>query len=169
MKILGYICTKGRYNTTLPMAILSMIQQTRRIDKLRIFDDNNDAEKINPHDVEHYNYLFKLAESKGIPWEWTWGRQLGAHHSHEIANTSGYDLAWFIDDDCVAEPDCLDELERCMRPDVGAVGGLILQPPAGPLPANAANKIDDLNLPNIQWFRWSGKPRNAEHIYSQFL
>ena len=170
MRILGYICTKGRYDTTLPMAMLSMIQQTRRVDKFMVFDDNSDADKRNPRNMEHYHYLIKLLEDKGIPWEWVWAKKMGAHHSHEMANMKGFDLAWFIDDDCVAEPNCLEKLELEMKDNVGAVGGLILQPPAKPLPPNIDdNKIDSLHMPNIQWFRWEGKPRNVEHIYSQFL
>jgi len=170
MKILTYICTRGRYDSTLPMAMLSLINQTRRPDKLIVFDDNTDQDKRDPRQMEHYMYLFKLMEQKGIPWEWVWAKKLGAHHSHEMANTAGFDLAWFIDDDCVAEPTCLEMLLKEMHPNVGAVGGLILQPPAAPLPSGLENnKIHRLDLPNIQWFVWDGPSRPVEHIYSQFL
>lgn len=176
-KVLVYVCTCNRYDTTLPMALLSLIQQTRKPNKIMIFDDTKDDKKRDPREMEHYAYLFKLMDQKGIPFEWIWAKKLGAHHSHEMANTLGpdhggpFDLAWFIDDDCVAEPDCLERLLWEMKPGVGAVGGLILQPPAGPLPPGVThNKIDDITrCPNIQWFVWGGKPVEVEHIYSQFL
>ena len=166
-RILVYINTYNRYDTTLPMAILSIINQTRKPDKFIIFDDTK--EPRDPRQMEHYLYLLKLLEQKGIPWEYIWAEKKGAHYSHEAANMKGYDLAWFIDDDCVAEPTCLAELLAQMKPDVGAVGGLILQPPASPLPPDAANKIDNLFTPNIQWHKWDGPPKQVEHIYSQFL
>ena len=170
-RILVYICTCNRYDTTLPMAMLSIIQQTRKPDKIMIFDDSRDDAKKDPRKIEHLNYLFRLMDQKGIPWEWIWAKKLGAHHSHEMANMAGFDLAWFIDDDCVAEPTCLEKLLWEMRDGVGAVGSLILQPPAKPLPPGIThNKIDDIvRCPNIQWFTWGGKPVEVEHIYSQFL
>jgi hypothetical protein len=151
------------------MAMLSIINQTRKPDKFIVFDDTK--EPRDPRTIEHYMYLFKLMDQKGISWEWIWGHKKGAHHSHEMANTAGFDMAWFIDDDCVAEPTCLEELLKEMKDDVGAVGGLIPQPPAALLPPNVTNnRIADLtSMPNIQWFVWDGPPRQVEHIYSQFL
>jgi hypothetical protein len=155
-----------------------LINQTRKPDKIMIWDDTKEGQKKNPFEIEHYRYLFKLMEQKGIPFEYRWSIEpKGAHHNHERANMAGpefggpFDLAWFIDDDCVAEPTCLENLLKEMRPEVGAVGGLILQPPAGPLPPNISdNKIDDIaKFPNIQWHTWDGPPRPVEHIYSQFL
>jgi hypothetical protein len=149
------------------MAILSIINQTRKPDKFIVFDDTK--EPRDPRQTEHYSYLLKLLSQKGIDWEYIWAEKKGAHFNHEKANMMGFDLAWFIDDDCVAEPNCLEELMKEMKDNVGAVGGLILQPGAAPLPPNADNRIDDLFVPNIQWFKWDGKHRNVEHIYSQFL
>lgn len=167
MKVLAYINTFNRYATTLPMCILSVINQTRRPDKFIIFDDTKEPKDL--REIEHYQYLFRLLDQKEIDWEVIFGEKKGAHFSHERANLMGYDLAWFIDDDCVAEPTCLEELLKEMKDDVGAVGGLILPPQAGKLPSNADNKIDDLDLPNIQWFNWTGEPREVEHVYSSFL
>ena len=62
MRILCSISTRGRYDTTLPMAIQSVITQTRLPDKLVIFDDND-----NPKDTREdpkYRYLFSLLDKK---------------------------------------------------------------------------------------------------------
>lgn len=169
LRVLAYLNTYNRYDSTLSLSLSSIIAQTRKPDKIVIFDDNK-----NPRDLrqtEHFLYLFKLMDQKGIPWEYVWAEKKGAHFSHEKANMMGFDAAWFIDDDHVAEPTCLENLLAEMGGDasVGAVGGLILQPPAGPLPHQADNKISDMYLPNIQWFQWSGEPRGVEHIHSSFL
>ena len=168
-RILCYICTCNRYDTTLPMAMVSIINQTRKPDKIVIYDDSK--EPRDPRNIEHYRYLFELMNLKKIPFDYLWTEKKGAHFNHEKANMAGFDLAWFIDDDCVAEPNCLEELLKEMKDNVGAVGGLILRPPAGPLPPNITdNKIDDIvKYPNIQWFTWQGKPRHVEHIYSSYL
>ena len=49
-KILCSISTKGRYHTFLPLAIQSVINQTRKVDLLIIYDDNNE-----PIDVKSAN------------------------------------------------------------------------------------------------------------------
>jgi len=165
--VLAYLNTYNRWETTLPMTILSIINQTYKPDKFIIFDDAKEPKDFRT--MEHYMYLFKLMDQKGIRWEVVNGQKKGAHHNHEIANMMGFDYAWFLDDDHAAEPTCLEELMKEMKDGVGAVAGIILQPPAGPLPVNAMNIISDLNLPNIQWFTWTGPPREVEHIYSSYL
>ncbi|TRZ83635.1 glycosyltransferase [bacterium] len=168
--LLVYMNTYKRYDNTLASAILSVINQTQKFDKFIIFDDTPEEEAKDMREIEHFNYLFKLMSQKGVIWEVRYGQRKGAHFNHEQANMEGYKLAFFIDDDHVLEPNCLEELMKEMRDDVGAVGGLILQPPAGPLPPDANNKINNLYLPNIQWFTWPGTtPREVEHIYSSYL
>lgn len=167
--LLVYINTYKRYDSTLSMCILSIINQTYKFDKFIIFDDNKPEFARDLRKEEHYAYLFDLMTQKGINWEYRWGKKRGAHFNHEDANMEGFKYAFFIDDDCILEPDCIENLMKEMKDDIGAVGGLILQPPTNNLPINADNKIDNLYLPNIQWFKWTGKPREVEHIYSSFL
>jgi hypothetical protein len=45
-KILCSISTKGRYHTFLPLAIQSVISQTRKPDLLIIYDDNDTPEDM---------------------------------------------------------------------------------------------------------------------------
>ncbi len=170
MKILAYLNTYKRYDSTLPLAMLSLINQTRKPDKIIFFDDNKDEFKKDLREVEHYKYLFDMMDEKGIIWEYRFGHQKGAHHNHEDANMAGFDAAWFIDDDNVPEPNVLEELEKELKDDVGAVGGLILQPPIGPLPEGVTGKLSDVfNGQNLAWYRWDGEPKETEHLYSGFL
>ena len=167
MKILAYINTYNRTDKTLPLTILSIINQTVKPTDLIIWDDNK--ETINPNTNETLRYLLEVCMEKGIQWYWNPGEKKGAHFNHEKSNMMDYDLCWFLDDDQVAEPNCLEELLKEMKDGVGAVGGIIKRPWSGSLPANAANKIENLYTPNIQWFNWKGEPKEVEHIYSSFL
>lgn len=168
MKILAYINTYNRYDTTFPMALLSIINQTRKPDKIHIYDDNKVP--CDPQKKEHLNYLFKLMDQKGIPYWYEFAGKKGAHHNHEKANMAGFDAAWFIDDDNVAESNVLEELEKQLIDGVGAVGCLIIKPPATQLPPYVTGKLEDIYLgKNIAWHTWVGKPKEVEHLYSGFL
>lgn len=170
MKILAYLNTYNRYDTILPMALMSIILQTRKPDKIIIFDDNKSENARDLRQVEHYNYIFKLMDQKGIAWEYRWGHRKGAHFNHEDANMEGFDAAWFLDDDNVAEANVLEELEKQLVDGVGAVGGLILKPPAGPLPAHLDGSMKDVWAgQNLAWYTWNGKPKEVEQLYSGFL
>ena len=168
-KTLAYINTYNRTDTTLPLAILSVINQTHKPDALIIFDDNTEFK--NPLENPTLKYLLDLSMQKGIQWHWLPGERKGAHFNHERANLMGYDFNWFLDDDHVAEPSCLEKLMKEMKDNVGAVGGLILKTPVEPKPNDLkTSKIDDVwSGRNIQWYSWAGKPIEVEHLYSSFL
>lgn len=72
------------------------------------------------------------------------------------------------DDDCVAEPDCLEKLSFGLTKDIGAVAPLVLMPNPTALPTGLKNDINDLSKPNIQWYTWKGT-KEADHLYSCFL
>ena len=168
MKILAYLNTYNRYESTLPMALLSLINQTRKPDHITIFDDNKEPKDL--RNIEHYKYLFDLMDQKGIGWNYVFAEKKGAHYSHEKANMMGYDAAYFIDDDNVAESNVLEELEKLLVDGVGAVGGLILKPPASILPTTVRGRMEDVfNGQNVAWYTWEGRPKEVEHLYSGFL
>jgi glycosyltransferase involved in cell wall biosynthesis len=62
-EILCSISTKGRYDTTLPLAIASVINQTLKPNKVIIFDDND--EPIDVRETQHYLYLLQMMEEIG--------------------------------------------------------------------------------------------------------
>jgi hypothetical protein len=81
------------------------------------------------------------------------------------------DLVWRVDDDNIADPNCLEILMSNMKENVGAVGGCVffsgqILPPS----IFAATKIADLgfNSGNIQWYKFSGK-KEVDSLYSTFL
>lgn len=166
-KILCSISTRGRYHTTLPLAIQSIIDQTRKVDKLVVFDDNDAPEDLRGNVV--YSNLFRIMDMKGIAWEWLFAGKKGQHHNHQAANLMGFDLVWRMDDDTVAEPTVLEKLESYMETNVGAVGGSILTPSWDCSERVATGKIENIDSePNLQWGT-IGKVREVDHLHCSFL
>lgn len=166
-KILCSISTRGRYHTTLPLAIQSIINQTKQVDKLIIYDDNDDPKDLRT-DVVYAN-LFRIMDLKGIPWEWLFAGKKGQHHNHQMANTSGFEWVWRMDDDTVAEPDVLETLWSYADDTVGAVGGSILTPSWDCRDREATGLIENIDSePNIQW-GYIRQPREVDHLHCSFL
>jgi len=165
-KILVSISTRGRYDTTLPLTIQSVIFQTRKPDKLVIFDDNDKPADLRNNQT--YQYLFQMLDAKGIAWEVIFGERKGQHYNHQHANRMGYEFIWRLDDDCVAEPDVLEKLMLQMKDDVGAVGGSNIIPPLYTMPVNASNKINEIYQPNKQWFKIT-ETEEVDHLTCSFV
>jgi len=164
--ILCSISTKGRYDTTLPLAMMSVINQTLKPDKLVIFDDND-----NPIDVREqqvYLYIFQMLDQKGIQWEWLFAEKKGQHYNHQRANKMGYNWVWRMDDDTVAESNTLKVLYSYVADDVGAIGGSVLTPPlAGEV--TATGKIKDIYYENnLQWY-YIKEEKEVDHLHCSFL
>ena len=171
-KILAVIPTKGRYKTTLPLTLLSVISQTRKPDFILIIDD---GEQLNLNEDPTYKYLFSLMGQKKIPNFVLFGERRGQHYSHQasqnFAKDKGYNLIWRIDDDEVAEPDCLKILEKTLGDKVMAVAGLVLDPIEATklLEPEATNSIKNIDGTNIQWHKQKQRIVKCEHLYSSFL
>ena len=167
MRVLCSISTKGRYETTLPLAIQSVIMQTRKVDKLIVYDDNDPPRDM--RESQLYRYLYDMMNFMGIAWEWVWAGRKGQHWNHQLANTAGYDLVWRVDDDCVAEPHVLATLLQHMDDTVGAVGGAILTPPFPPLEPGVTGLIENISAePSIQW-DYIRAVQDVDHLHCSFL
>jgi len=166
-KVLCSVATRGRYFTTLPLVLNAIINQTRPVDKLVIFDDNDEPQDMRKEMI--YSYFFQMLDAKGIAWEWVYAEKKGQHHIHQRANRMGYDLVWRCDDDAVPESNVLENLIKHFDIDVGAVGGSVLTPPYMPDTSNVTGKIDNIDSePNIQWGMINA-PRTVEHLHCTFL
>ena len=166
-KVLCSIATRGRYQTTLPLALNAIINQTKLPDKLVIFDDNDEPEDVRNNNI--YQHLFSIMDYKGIKWEWVYAAKKGQHHIHQSANRRGYDWVWRVDDDAIPEPNVLAELYSWIDKDVGAIGGAILTLPINPDTSKNTGKIEDIDKePNIQWAEIK-KLKEVEHLHCSFL
>lgn len=166
-KVLCSVATRGRYQTTLPLTLNSIINQTKKVDKLVIFDDNDEPQDMRKELV--YSYFFKMLDIKGIAWEWVYAHKKGQHHIHQMANTMGFDWVWRVDDDAIPEPNVLQTLFNYTSKKVGAVGGAILTPPLQFESFKPTGKIENINTePNIQW-SFIHKVKEVEHLHCSFL
>lgn len=165
--VLCSISTKGRYDTTLPLALQSVITQTRRPDHLIVFDDNDPAVDVRANPV--YDNLFKMASANGITWEWIWAAKQGQHHNHQLANLKATEWVWRVDDDNIAEPNVLETLLSHTGPQVGGVATSCLTPTWDNSPRTATGLISQIDQePNLQWGRIEQK-RTVEHLHCSFL
>lgn len=165
-RILCAIPTRGRYDLALPMALSAVANQTMKPDHLIIFDDND--EPVDIREIEIFRYLLHTLDYKGISWEVIFGRKKGQHHSHQIANTLGWEWVWRVDDDTVPDPNVLETLWSYVTPTVGAVGGAILTPPFAPV-HGATGKIENISAePSIQW-DYIREAKSVDHLHCSFL
>ncbi len=162
--VLASISTRGRYDTTLPMAINAIIMQTRKPDRIVIYDDNDEPKDI--RDIPILQYLLCILYDKGMEYELVWGAKKGQHYNHQLANKLGYDFVWRVDDDCVPEPDVLQKLLAVMTDEVGAVGGSCIVPPT-PL-GEGFGSIEDIFKPNKQWYIIK-QTEEVDHLHCSFL
>ena len=165
--VLCSISTKGRYHSTLPLAISSVINQTRPPNKLIVFDDNEDAKDLRDDPV--YSNLFQLLNLKGIAWEWIWSGKKGQHHNHQMANERAQEWVWRVDDDNIAEPTVLSTLLKHVDPTVGGVATACLTPSWDTAARKSTGKIADIDREsNLQWGHVSEVTR-VEHLHCSFL
>ena len=168
LTVTAEISTKDRYQTTLPLTISAIINQTHKPEKLKIYDD---GEQANLFELAPFSGLLQMAIDKGIEVEVLTTPRKGqvTNHQHclEVATT---DVIWRCDDDNIPEPDCLHNLLAEMKEGVGAVGGLVHHPGGiSPLPKGVDGSLNDLAMGlNIAWFDWNSGPKECEHLYSTF-
>ena len=165
--VLCSVATRGRYHTTLPLTLNAIINQTKKVDKLIIFDDNDEPQDMRKELV--YSHFFEILNAKGIKWEWVYAHKKGQHYIHQMANTMGFDWVWRVDDDAIPEPNVLQNLFNYTHKNVGAVGGAIITLPSNFDTSKCTGKIEHINIePNIQW-NYINKVKEVEHLHCSFL
>lgn len=160
------IPTKNRYEALL-LCLNSIVYQTLKPREVIIVDDSDDPIDIRKN--KNYEYTLNMLDTFGVRWKVVYGQKKGQHFSHQyVQDTAENEWIFRIDDDEIAEPDCLERLASCIDDELGAVGPLVLMPFCQDLVPEASNDIDKLDKPNIQWFDWSGI-KEVDHINSTFL
>lgn len=169
MDVTAEISTKNRYET-LAHAIQSVGNQTVPPKKLIIWDDSD-----NPADIRKSSIFFnilKTFERKGIQWEVLMGPRVGQVFNHQSTiDAAQTKWIWRIDDDNIAEPDCLQKLLEVGEsdPKIGGVAGCVLHPGVVFHPNATSGLIADSNFKYaLQFAKFSGV-REVEHFYSTFL
>lgn len=164
MHILAFVCTRGRYDTTLPLTLESIVLQRRKLDELLIYED---GEKREIWKEEKYQPIFRLIQKEGIGWRIAFGQGNGQHHGHQLSQELAKEWIWRVDDDEIPEPNCLGELVMSVKDGVGAVGGNVLVPEQEPNVGTGVLLEDVASGKNIQW--GGNVPKEVEHLHSTFL
>lgn len=172
-KVAAYMSTKGRFNTTVPLAMVSIIQQTYKVDSITIFDDNvEDRIDLTKHPV--ISHCIRYAEMAGIKWYVVYGQGIGQVANHEMAlRNLDADYIWRVDDDNFYTPTALAEMMKLFKDDsVAAVGPICLFTRQNPMPCPilAKGTLLGIEATTAQWFLpTSDVPKEAEHLYSTFV
>ena len=166
--VTAYISTKGRYETTLPLAITSILNQTLLPSHLVIIQD--DYESYDMRQSSTYSHLFSLIEQKGIKWKVIFGKGKGQVLNHQtMIEESETSWLWRVDDDNVAEYNVLETLCSHIQSDVGAIAGAVVDP-KNSVKGETSVYIKDIDSKlNKQWLQEKGGIYSAEHLYSSFL
>lgn len=169
IKITATVSTKNRYDTTLPLCLMSLALQTRPPDELIIYDDGDHQDL---RDMPVYQNIFRLFDKRGVDWKVSYGSGIGQVANHQRAITEAkHPFIWRFDDDNVFENNVLATLESYMADDVAAVSCLVIDPKTNTLRNNmASSRIEDIYLGlNQQWFVFSASVLEVDHLYSTFL
>lgn len=173
------VSTLGRYETTLPMCLTAIITQTRKPNKLVVYDDGElSAQEL--IEKSPFKGLFQMCDALGIKWEIFATPKKGqvTNHQHCLDNADT-DFIWRNDDDVVSMADCLERLLNTVRDygrggesdSIGAVAGLVHHAGSvSELPSFVNGSMDDVRAGvNLQWYNWDSGEREVEHLYSSFL
>lgn len=172
--VTAVINTKGRYYSTLPLTIQSVLNQSRLPERLIIYDDTTGDTKIDPRDLSIYKKLFSLLDKKGINWNYIYTNGVGQVRNHQDSlYNSKTKYIWRLDDDTIAEKEVLYLLLKNMKDNVGAVGGSVIDPETNYLKPHplASNNIKHIYRGmNKQWYLYENKQvMEVDHLYSSFL
>lgn len=175
MEITVSITTRGRYDTTLPLSLMSIINQTMTPYEIILVDDNDVKDFYN---IKIYRDILKLIKLKGIKFSYFYGKSIGQVHAQQIAlDNCTTSLLYKMDDDNILESNVLEILHNTIisNENIGAVSGLILSDKdrkreiedSGDIYNKIENIYTDFNIQmcGIQ----SDEIKKVEHIYSNFL
>lgn len=165
------ISTKGRYLTTLPLAIMSVALQELKPKRLIILQDDPNEFDMREHSI--YQNLFVLLESKGIQFDVIFGEGRGQVLNHQKAlDMAETEWIWRLDDDNFAEFNVLRLLMEETEESTGAVAPSCVTP-GQVLSGSSSTRMSDINAyNNVQWSLPSitdDKVIPAEHLYSTFV
>ena len=82
MNITVHIATKNRYYTTLPISLMSIINQTILPTEIILVDDNDKKEF---YDIDMYKSILKLLKLKNIKFSYYHGDSMGQTYAFQIA------------------------------------------------------------------------------------
>jgi GT2 family glycosyltransferase len=165
-RVLCSIPTRERYDV-LMLCLQAVACQQTPPDKVIIYDDTPAETRQDIRTDPIGRYVLPLLNRFGIEWEVVFTPGKGQHIAHQMANDSGYDFVWRLDDDTIPEPDVLRRLLAYMTEGVGAVGGAVYEMGAVSV-GHATTMAQFFTDCTTQWAPDHGT-YEVEFIYSSFL
>lgn len=170
------LTTRGRYNTTLPICLNSIINSSVSPEEIILVDDNEKKEFFN---IEISKIILSLMKLKNIKFSYYHGESKGQTIAANIAlNHSKTPYIFKMDDDNILNSNVLETLYNTIIQDenIAAVSGLIFccDLDKKRLPEENSqpyNKIENIfSHFNIQMCGGQSKEiKECEHLYSNYL
>lgn len=174
------ISTFNRYETTLPLCLMSIINQTLKPNKIVLVDDNKNK-KFFDHEI--LKNILTLLKKFNIEFRYYYGESKGAVPALQIGlNNISEGWVLKIDDDNVLPPNALEIFKNNIKDNIGAMGGIVLdenlssyyknRPENIPIENNGYyNRIENIYTDlNIQMYhKQNNDIKKVEHIYSNYF
>jgi hypothetical protein len=175
--LLAYIVSAGRSETTLPLAITSILNSEVLPDEFILIDDNPPSERINYQEHPMYQYITKMLWQRGIAFRMAFtpgGTGQTVQHQH-ILKTEGtkFDYILRLDDDCILTPDAIGnmrwKLDIDENEEIGAVAGQVWIPGSNrKQPKWAKGLLSTHEHVTPQWYQLD-EDVYPEHLHCSFM
>ena len=167
------LTTCDRYNTTFPLCLLSILNQTRKPNRIVIVDDSLNNKF---HENDQIKQLLTLAKYKSVVVDYYFGESKG----QVFALQKGFEKikeGWIFktDDDNILEPNVLEIFEKNISDEIGAMSGVIVMDKDAFYRKETdvifSSKIEDIysHFNTQMIFHQSNEPKEAEHLYSNYF
>lgn len=175
-KITVLLATCDRYDSTLPLCLMSIINQTRLPDRVVIVDDSRNISNNNSfYSNKVIKHILVLFKNKNVPIDYFYGEKKGAVPALQLGLNKIED-GWVFktDDDNVLDSNVLERFESEIKEYIGVIGCLILDEKGIGRSENdvwMSSEIKDIySCFNVQMVGiQTQEPKFVEHIYSNYF
>jgi glycosyltransferase involved in cell wall biosynthesis len=174
-KITVLLTTCDRYDSTLPLCLMSIINQTRLPDRIVLVDDSRNTTNNPFYSNKIIKHLLVLIKNKNISIDYFYGEKKGQVPALQLG-LNKIDDGWVFktDDDNVLDSNVLERFESEIKNDIGAISCLILDESSITRSDNdvwMSSKIEDVySCFNVQMVGiQNDEPKFVEHIYSNYF
>jgi len=173
MDITITLTTRNRYNTTLPLCLMSIFNQTSPPKRVILVDDNEDKKF---YDIQTFKDILFLFKQKNIEFSYFYGESKGQVYAQQIAlENTNTELIFKMDDDNILETNVLELLHKNIKDDVGMISCLILTKDdinrKFEYEDKIYNRIEDIySKYNIQFIgNQNNRIKKVEHLHGSYL
>jgi hypothetical protein len=174
------LATCDRYETTLPLCLMSIFNQSHSPNRVVLVDDSKQKKFYDYQILKNILILFK---EKGIEFDYFYGPCKGAVAALQIG-LDNIENGWVLktDDDNILSCDVLELFVKNIKPTIGAISGVIIdkylsafykdKPDKRPIEEDGFyNKIENIYAEfNIQMVHdQSDDIKKVQHIYSNYF